>query len=77
VVVDEFVGCLLATLFVPAHAGWFVADFVLFRAVDMVKPWPVNVFERRLPGGWGVMGDDVAAGLMAGGLLMGVRMLLP
>lgn len=77
VVVDEFVGCLLATLFVPAHAGWFVAAFVLFRAVDMVKPWPVNVFERRLPGGWGVMGDDVAAGLMAGGLLLGVRLLLP
>ena len=37
--------------------------------LDIVKPWPVNVLERRLPGGWGVIFDDLAAGAMAGMIL--------
>jgi phosphatidylglycerophosphatase A len=40
-----------------------------FRLYDIVKPWPVNVLERRLPGGWGVVLDDLAAGAMAGMIL--------
>lgn len=61
---DEFVGYWVAVALVPAHWTWLLAGFVLFRVFDILKPWPVKALERRLPGGWGVMLDDVAAGLM-------------
>jgi len=41
---------------------------VLFRALDMLKPWPIRKLER-LPGGWGIVMDDVAAGIVAAGVL--------
>ena len=43
---------------------WMLAAFVLFRAADIVKPFPVRLFER-LPGGIGIMADDLAAGIYA------------
>lgn len=66
VVIDELVGVWLVLL--PfANPGWeeIVAAFVLFRFFDIVKPWPVRAAEHWLPGGYGVMIDDVVAGLMA------------
>lgn len=47
-----------------------VAAFVLFRIFDVAKPWPVSAFER-LPGGVGIMADDVAAGVLSAVLLAG------
>jgi phosphatidylglycerophosphatase A len=44
--------------------GWLALAFVLFRAFDVLKPWPCRWLER-LPGGWGIMLDDVAAGVWA------------
>ncbi len=76
VVLDELVGCLVAMAFVPAHPGWLAAAFVLFRLFDIVKPWPVGWIERRAPGAWGVVGDDVAAGLLAGGVLLAAQAVL-
>ncbi len=64
VVVDEVLGqwvTLLALPFTPATAA---LGFLLFRAMDIVKPWPARDLER-LPGGWGIMADDVAAGVYA------------
>lgn len=64
VVVDEVVGqwvTLAALPFTPATAG---LGFLLFRAMDIVKPWPARDLER-VPGGWGIMADDVAAGVYA------------
>jgi len=66
VVVDELAGCLLALIFVPWSFGWALLAFVLFRFFDIVKPGPVRWAEKRLPGGWGIMGDDLVAGLFAG-----------
>jgi len=64
-VIDEVAGqwivCAFAPLSIPAY---FVA-FILFRIFDIVKPWPIRVVERRVPGGLGIMGDDVVAALMA------------
>ncbi len=69
IVVDEFVGCLIALACVPATWGWYLCGFVAFRLFDILKPWPVNWIDRHVSGAWGVMGDDVAAGLMAGCML--------
>jgi phosphatidylglycerophosphatase A len=64
VVVDEVVGqwvTLTALPFTPFTAG---LGFLLFRVMDVVKPWPARDLER-VPGGWGIMADDVAAGIYA------------
>jgi phosphatidylglycerophosphatase A len=64
VVVDEVVGqwvTLAALPFTPVTAA---LGFLLFRAMDIVKPWPARDLER-VPGGWGIMADDVAAGVYA------------
>ena len=64
VVVDEVVGqwlTLTALPFTPLTAG---LGFALFRAMDILKPWPARELER-VPGGWGIMADDVAAGVYA------------
>ncbi|MBF0188464.1 MAG: phosphatidylglycerophosphatase A [Magnetococcales bacterium] len=70
VVIDEVAGYLLTMLFLP-HASWVWAlvGFGLFRLFDIWKPWPVNWLDRTLPCPWGVMLDDLAAGLYAGVLL--------
>jgi len=64
VVVDEVVGqwvTLTALPFTPATAA---IGFLLFRVMDVVKPWPARDLER-VRGGWGIMADDVAAGVWA------------
>ena len=65
IVVDEIVGYLAATLFMaPTWENTLVA-FVAFRVLDVVKPFPAGVIDRRLPGGVGVVLDDVVSGLYA------------
>lgn len=63
VVIDEVVGQMVTFLAMPG-AGWklILAGFVLFRAFDVVKPFPARRAEH-LPGGWGIMTDDVVAGV--------------
>ena len=69
-VVDELVGFWIALLFVPGVTWQIVlAAFFLERGLDIMKVWPANVVERRIPGGWGVVGDDVVAGVYTCGLL--------
>jgi phosphatidylglycerophosphatase A len=46
-----------------------VGGFILFRLFDIWKPWPVRLLDRKVPGGLGIMADDVAAGLLARGTL--------
>ncbi len=77
VVLDELVGCLVAMAFVPAHPLWLLSAFGLFRLFDIAKPWPVSWLDRKAPGAWGVIGDDVAAGLLAGVVLLGAQQVLP
>ena len=62
---DEFVGMWLTCLLVPFGSPvWLAGAFVVFRAFDVLKPWPCRRLER-LPRGWGIMLDDVGAGLWA------------
>ncbi|MDA8388653.1 MAG: phosphatidylglycerophosphatase A [Nitrospiraceae bacterium] len=60
IIIDEFAGYLLSVLFVPLSTGYLAAAFVLFRVLDITKPPPIRRLER-LPGGVGVMADDLAA----------------
>lgn len=63
VVIDEVVGQMLAFVFRPdAGWKWWIAGFLLFRAFDVIKPFPARRAER-LHGGWGIMMDDVIAGI--------------
>lgn len=62
IVIDEFAGYLVSTAFLPASWGYLFSAFILFRVFDILKPPPAKRLER-LPGGWGVMVDDVAAGI--------------
>jgi phosphatidylglycerophosphatase A len=65
---DEFVGLWIALaplLLVVRGWLWIFAGFILFRIFDIVKPWPVSWADRRVLGGFGVMLDDVLAGLYA------------
>ena len=64
VVADEVVGYLVAACAIEPSVAAVVATFILFRIFDIVKPFPARRSER-LPGGWGIMVDDVWAGLYA------------
>jgi len=52
-------------LLLPFEALWIVAGFVLFRILDIAKPWPIGWLDRRLGGGTGIMVDDILAGAVA------------
>jgi len=64
VVIDEVAGQLIALIGVPLDWKYLLAGFILFRSFDIVKPFPLRRIER-LPGGTGIMLDDVGAGLYA------------
>ena len=62
IVIDEIVGFLLAMFWLPSSWGYILAAFFIFRAFDVVKPPPIKRLEK-LPGGFGVVLDDVMAGI--------------
>jgi phosphatidylglycerophosphatase A len=64
VVVDEVIGMWISLAFLPLTPITALAGFLLFRVMDIVKPPPARGFER-FPGGWGIMADDVMAGVYA------------
>jgi len=65
IVVDEVCGFLITVLLVDRGSfGVILAAFFLFRFFDVLKPWPVKR-SQHLPGGWGVVIDDVLAGIYA------------
>ncbi len=68
IVWDEFIGQWIALLLLPKTVLWYAIGFALFRLFDIVKRGPVGWADRRFSGGFGVMFDDVLAGLMAMGL---------
>jgi phosphatidylglycerophosphatase A len=72
VVVDEVAGQWVALLALPFTPATAVMGFLLFRVMDIVKPWPARDLER-LPGGLGIVADDLAAGVYAN---LGLRVAL-
>lgn len=65
IVVDEIAGFLLTMVAAPVTWPSVLIGFTLFRVFDIVKPWPANYFDRQVANGFGVVMDDVAAGLYA------------
>jgi phosphatidylglycerophosphatase A len=76
VVVDEVVGMWTSLLFLPFTLGTAALGFVLFRILDVIKPYPARDLEA-LPGGWGIMSDDVMAGVYANLTLRVVMLVWP
>lgn len=74
IVIDEVAGYLLTMALVPFSWTSVAAGVVLFRAFDILKPWPASSFDR-MKNGFGVVMDDVAAGLYAWGALRGLELL--
>ncbi|MFN0156926.1 MAG: phosphatidylglycerophosphatase A [Bacteroidota bacterium] len=64
IVIDEIVGIWIALLFIPKTLAAIVICFILFRLFDIIKPYPAKQLEH-IPNGWGIMLDDVVAGIYA------------
>lgn len=69
IVIDEIVGVWVTLLFVPAGVEWILASLILFRIMDIAKPYPIRKLES-LKNGYGVMLDDILAGVFAGIILL-------
>ena len=70
IVWDEIIGYWITMIAIPAVTWqWILAGFVLFRFFDIVKPWPVKIADKKVPGGFGIMFDDLLAGLYALGCI--------
>lgn len=69
IIIDEVAGMMVSTLFLPHTTAYLASAFILFRFFDILKPFPIRSLESSLKGGVGVMADDIAAGVMANGVL--------
>ena len=69
IVWDEFVGYWITLWAVPVDWVWMLAGFVVFRILDIAKPWPIGYLDKKVGGGFGIMIDDVLAGVMACAIL--------
>lgn len=69
IVWDEFVGFWIAMAALPVTWTSLILGFVLFRFFDIVKPWPISWLDKKVSGGFGIMIDDVIAGIAAAGII--------
>lgn len=65
IVIDEFVGMFVTLIAAPSHPAAWIMGFLLFRLFDVWKPFPCSWFDQHIHGGFGIMMDDVVAGLYA------------
>lgn len=74
IVWDEFVGMWISLIVLPANNWQLVlAGFVLFRLLDIWKPWPICWFDRSVDGGIGIIIDDIIVGIIVAGILYSIR----
>lgn len=76
VVIDEVAGMLITLAFLPVSVTGVIVGFLIFRVLDVLKPWPSARFER-LPGGLGVMADDGMAGVYGNLIMRGLMAVTP
>lgn len=65
IVLDEFLGMAIALILVPKIWWLYLVAFVLFRILDIVKPWPISWIDANVKGAYGIILDDVIAGVFA------------
>lgn len=76
VVIDEVAGMWLALVPFTLDLSSYTFAFLFFRLFDIIKVWPANIAERRLKGGWGIMTDDMIAGVYAAAATYAVHTLI-
>ena len=76
VVIDEVAGMLITLAFLPVTVFGSIVGFLLFRILDVVKPWPSSRFEA-LPGGFGIMADDGMAAVYGHLIMRGLILVVP
>ena len=75
IVIDEIAGFMVALLGIPFSPHWIVTGFFIFRIMDILKPPPIRYLDKNIPGGTGVVVDDLAAGIYSNLILRGLIML--
>jgi len=76
ITIDELIGFFFAVMFLP-HTLWvFVYALILFRVFDILKPTPINQLQK-LPHGWGVLADDIAAGIFSNIIIQILLIIFP
>ena len=82
IVWDEWIGVWITLVWLPmgggllADLGWLLYGFVLFRFFDILKPWPIKWLDAKVHGGFGIMIDDVLAGIFGWLVLQGTVLLI-
>ena len=72
IVIDEIAGMMVTLIGLPVSPITLASGFIIFRILDILKPFPIRNIDKRIPGGLGVVADDVAAGIIANLLLRGL-----
>lgn len=65
IVWDEIAGFFITMIAVPATWQAIIVGFIFFRILDIAKPWPISIADKKIGGGFGIMVDDVIAGILA------------
>jgi len=76
IVIDEIAGMMVSLTGLPHTPITIVLGFIVFRILDILKPFPIRHLDKRIPGGLGVVADDVAAGVITNLLLRGLLIFL-
>ena len=69
IVWDEIAGLFITMIAVPATWQTVIVGFIFFRILDIAKPWPISVADKKVGGGFGIMLDDIIAGILACALM--------
>jgi phosphatidylglycerophosphatase A len=69
IVIDEIAGMVVTLIGLPFNLTTATIGFILFRILDILKPFPIRILDKRLPGGLGIVADDVVAGIFANVLI--------
>ncbi|MBT8356880.1 MAG: phosphatidylglycerophosphatase A [Deltaproteobacteria bacterium] len=69
IVIDEIAGMAVTLIGLPFNVFYVATGFIVFRVLDISKPFPIRYIEKRMPGGAGIVLDDVAAGIIANVIL--------
>ncbi len=72
IVIDEIAGMMVTLIGLPFNLVTVVIGFIIFRVLDILKPFPIRSLDKRIPGGLGVVADDVAAGIIANLILRSI-----